>query len=90
MHTKLGYTFEIMELDDGFIAVPIGGEAGKFKGVIKLNETAADIFKLLESGVTESQIVSILSSEYDAPRDKIARDVRCCLDSFEQQGIVIS
>ena len=50
---KTKYRFEIMELDDGLVAVPVGAGAEQFQGVLKLNETAKSIIELLENETTE-------------------------------------
>ncbi len=78
-----------MELDNAYIAVPIGSGSEDFKGVIKLNETAAFIFKLLQDGATETMIVSSLCSEYRASKDLIVRDVHDYIEAFKQSGILI-
>jgi len=64
MRTKLKYEFENMELDDRIIAVPVGQDAKKFRGVVKLNESAVEIFELLKQETTEDEIVSVLEARY--------------------------
>lgn len=88
---KLKQNFETLELDDNVIAVPIGdGSWSKaFHGVIKLNETAAIIFELLQKGTAEEQIVDVLAQKYDVPREILTNDVTKCLESFRENGILI-
>lgn len=85
---RLKYQFEIMELNDQIIAVPIGEEASQFKGVVQLNETGAAIFRFLEEGLTEEQIVEALFREYDCPREQLASDVNKILTGFVDKGLV--
>lgn len=63
---KLKYTFEIMEMDDENIAVPVLESANKMMGVIKMNNTAMDIFEALKEETTEEEILASLVSKYDS------------------------
>ena len=49
---KLKIEFDIMELDDEWVGVPVGDNAQKFQGVLRLNEEACAIVKLLQSDTT--------------------------------------
>ena len=42
------------------MAVPIGSMAGKVQGLISLNDTAAEIWKILEEDHTEEEVVELL------------------------------
>ena len=44
-----------MNLDDGLVAVPVGEGAQQFQGVLKVNETAMAILKMLENDITEEE-----------------------------------
>lgn len=89
MHTKLKYAFETIAMDDTLIAVPVGDGAKEFHGVIKLNETAALILNLLKEDVSEDQISDAISEEYDAPMNVIKENVRQCLETFKERGILV-
>ena len=57
---KLKYTFESMELEDRIVTVPVGEGAQEFRGVIKLNDSALEIFELLKADTTEEAIAAEL------------------------------
>lgn len=57
---RLKYTFENMELDDRVVAVPVGDGAQEFRGIVKLNESAAEIFDLLKDETTEAAVIAEL------------------------------
>ena len=42
---KSKYKYEVISLDDGLVAVPIGDGTQQFHGVLKVNETAMAILK---------------------------------------------
>jgi len=53
-----------MGLDDQIIAVPVGDSAGEFRGVVRLNDSAAEIFELLKQETTEEAVVAALKERY--------------------------
>jgi len=87
MHLK--YKFEMMELGDQFVAVPVGEGAEHLHGVIKLNETAALIFKLLEEETTEKAIIQKLLTEYDIPEEVVTKDLSNYIQTFQEKDILV-
>lgn len=86
---RLKYQFETMNLEDQVVAVPVGADVNKFRGVVKLNETSAFIFGLLAEDTTEEAIVDAMEKEYDAPLSVITEDVRKIIAEFEEKGLLI-
>ena len=85
---KAKYSFEIMDLDDGLVAVPVGAGAEHFHGVLKVNETAVAILKLLTEDTTVDAIVDALMEEYTGEREQIAGYVREYIEKLTEEGIV--
>ena len=85
---KTKFSFEIMDLDDGLVAVPVGDSASQFHGVLKVNETAVAILKLLEKDTTEEAIVDTLLQEYSEDKEQIAGYVHEFVEKLIKEGIV--
>ncbi len=85
---RLKCDFEVMELNEEKIAVPVGDNASIFQGVIKLNETAAFILNLLKQETSEEAIVGALLSEYDADKETIEKDVKKYITKFTDMGLI--
>ena len=85
---KAKYCFEIMDLDDELVAVPIGEGADAFHGVLKVNETAAAILKIMEQDTTEERIVDSLMQEYDGEKTQIGVYVHEFIKDMIAKGIV--
>ena len=85
---KAKYDFEFMNLDDGLVAVPVGNDAAKFRGVLKINETAEKIIRLLANETTEEQIVDTILKEYNGEKEKISGYVHEFISKLIQEGIV--
>lgn len=85
---KLKYQFKLMELDDQIMAVPIGGD---MQGVLKLNESAADIIKLLEDEKTEeavcAELMKIYSSE-SSQDEEIKTFVHDYIAELDEAGLL--
>ena len=85
---KTKFSFEIMNLYDGLVAVPVGEGASQFHGVLKVNETAVAILKKLEQETTEEEIVKSLLEEYNGQKDEIAGYVHEFIGTLTKEGIV--
>ena len=85
---KAKYSFEIMDLDDGLVAVPVGNGAEQYRGVLKINETAASILDLLKQDTDESSIVDALLKEYSGDRETISNYVHDYIGKLIEEGIV--
>ncbi len=86
---KALFSFEVMELDDSMVAVPVGEGAHKFHGVLKVNETAAYILKLLSSDTTEEKIVDTLMEQYTGDRAEIEQYTHKFIEKLKTEGIVV-
>ena len=85
---KAKYSFEIMDLDDGLVAVPVGDGAEQFHGVLKVNESAVSILKLLEKETDEEKIVEALLEEYEGDKGSIACFVHGFVEKLKTEGVV--
>ena len=82
-----------MRLKNDFIAqvidgvqylVPVGAE--QFSGMLRNNKTAAFIVDCLKEETTEETVVDAMCEKYDAPREKIAEDVKGILSILRSVG----
>lgn len=81
---KLKDSFMTQDIDDTQFLVPVGAEA--FSGVVRSNKTAAFIVNCLKEDTTEERIVDAMCQKYDAPRERIAADVREVLNTLHKIG----
>lgn len=85
---KAKYCFEFMELDDSLVAVPVGGDSHLFNGVLKVNDTAVAILKLLEQDTNEKQIVKDILKDYEGDPEQIHQYIHEFLNELKSEGIV--
>lgn len=86
---KLRYTFEMVDMDGDMVAVPVGDDADQFKGLVKLNKSASEIFILLQEEKSEKEIIDILSERYPDNADEIAGFVEKYLKRLEDDYLLI-
>lgn len=86
-----------MKLKDGLLRHEIMGEAmlvptGKisetFNGIVKGNETAGFILKLLQDEHTQEELVQAVLEEYDAQEEIVKEDVARVLSELENAGLL--
>ena len=71
---RLKNDFIAQEIDGVQYLVPVGAE--QFSGMLRNNKTAAFIVDCLKEETTEETVVDAMCEKYDAPREKIAEDVK--------------
>ena len=85
---RLRYTFDILELDDSFIAVPVGKSAEEFSGVLKLNSSAKKILDLLDTDITEEKICESLCKEYPGQEECIKQYIIDVISKLRGSNII--
>ena len=85
---KLKCELGCVEIDDETIAVPVGDSAGIIKGVLRLNEGAAEIIDLLKEETTEESITEILCNKYSNSRDMLAGYVHNAVSQLRELGFI--
>jgi len=55
-----------------------------------LNEVGTRVWRLVDEGHSTSRIVEIVSSEYEADRDTIERDVARLIDDLHSRRLIVS
>lgn len=86
---KIREGFTIRQIGDDNIVVALGKAAEQFRGIIRLNETGAFLFKKIQSGVdTEDALCKALTDEYDVDAETAARDVDSYVSRLQQAGVI--
>jgi len=85
---KLKYTFATNPIGDEIVAVPVGKHAAEFRGILRVNEVAADILALLAEETTEEKIVESLAGSYDVPREKLTEDTQKFVARLREAGLL--
>lgn len=86
-----------MKIKDGFvlrrvldeaIVIASGKASHDFHGMVKLNDSAADIWEWISKGVSESDIAARLAEKYELPIDKANADTSAMISQMSEAGLL--
>ncbi|MBE7083345.1 MAG: PqqD family protein [Clostridiales bacterium] len=80
---KIKQGFILREVAGNYIVVAVGSAVKEFNGVINLNETGAFLWKRLQDGAEEEDLVQALLNEYDVEEELARKDVRSFIDKIQ-------
>ena len=93
---KLAVEMAIMNMDGEITAVAVGEDSGRFHGMLRLNEEAADIITILNlsrhhNGISFNNLVKSLQTKYqDTAPEEIAKFTEEFLEKLYQEGLLIA
>lgn len=85
---KLKSGFILREIAGSSIIVPVGDRVKEFNGVINLNDTGVFLWKLLEKGATEQELVEALLNEYEVEKEIAERDVNKLVSKLKEAKLL--
>ena len=87
---KLNNDFLIHDTGNGEMLIPVGEETKKFHGVIKLNETGAEIVHLLENDdLSMDALLNHFFEAYpDADKDEIKESVTAFINKLKEVNAI--
>ena len=84
---KLNDNFLTQTIDDSQVMVATGDS--DFNGIIRSNQTSAEIIDLLKEETTRDEIVDKMYAKYDASREEIASDVDMVINTLRKVGAIV-
>lgn len=85
---KISTDYVIREIAGEYIIVPTGKAAMKLNGMITVNETGVFLWKELQEGTTEEELVSAMCEEFDVDEVTARADVREFLEKLSAEEIL--
>lgn len=85
---KIKKGFVLRKVGDEQYAVATGEALKSFKGMLKLNETGAFIFTLLNDSVSIDEIVKKTTEEFDGNESEIRADAEAFIEKLRQIGVI--
>lgn len=84
---KLKKGFVLREVCGDYMVVPVGAASIDFKSVIRLNETGAFVWRLIEEGKSENEIAEEITTTYNIDKDTARDDVQRFMWCIQKAGI---
>ena len=88
MKIKEGYV--IRQVMGNYVVIATGEESRNFHGMVKLNETAANIWNYIAEGKSEDEIVAAMMNEYEVEEQQLRVDIKKTVEILVAQGLVES
>ena len=85
---KVKEDFILRKVSDSYIVVPVGDAVVDFSGMVNLNESGALLFKELQKGAQEDDLVKSLLDEYDVSEETARADVKIFISKVKDAGII--
>ena len=85
---KIKKNFVLREVAGTFLVVAVGDAVKDFNAIINLNETGAFLWKALEKGVTEDELVSLITKEYDIDETTARRDAKAFTQRLKEANLL--
>lgn len=71
---KIKEGFILRKVGSQYVAAATGKASEKFNGMLRLNESGAFAFRLLQEGIAEEGLVRRIVGEYDVSEEAARRD----------------
>lgn len=78
----------LREVADNYIVVAVGERVKEFNGLINLNSTGAFLWKKLENGAEEEDLVKALLDEYEIDEQTARKDVSLFVSKIKEAKLV--
>lgn len=86
---RISDQYMLRQVTDEYLVIPVGEAALKVKGLIGLSESGSLLYRRLQSGCTEEELVSALLAEYDIDAQTARADTLGFLEQMRRMGILI-
>jgi hypothetical protein len=85
---KIKEGFVLREVMGNYVVVAIGEASRNFRGMIKLNATAADIWNCISKGMDEAGIYDALFDKYEVDGEVLRADIRSTVETLRANGLL--
>lgn len=85
---KIKQGFVLKSIADSHIVVPLGSQVVDFSSIIKLTDTGAFLWSLLDSDTTLDELVSALTDEYDVDVATAIHDVDAFITKLKDADLL--
>lgn len=86
---KIKEGFVMREVANQKMLIATGKASESFRGMIKLNDSAASIFKMLQEGLSSEQITDKIANTYAVSKDDAKNDIESLITVLKDAGVII-
>lgn len=85
---KTNNNFIFRTIADEHLLIPVGEAAVHTKGLIALSESGALLYRRLQGGCAQDDLIAALTAEYNVSEEEAARDIETFLDQMRQLNML--
>lgn len=85
---KIKEGFQLCEVGDSCIIIAMGDSAMNMSGLTTLNETGVYLWKRIESGKSEDEILAEMTKDYEIDMDTAKADFKEFCDKLKGAGFL--
>ena len=85
---KIKRNFILREVAGTYLVVAVGEAVKNFNAVINLNETGAFLWRAIEKGSTEEELVDLIIGEYEVEKAIAERDVSAFVQKLKEANLL--
>ena len=85
---KIKEGFVLRRVLDEAVVVAVGKASREFHGMVKLNDSGADIWQWVSEGKTEEETALCLAEKYELAQEKARADVKSMLSQMLAAGLM--
>ena len=85
---KLKENLVLREVAGSWVVLPIAENVLEFNGMLSLNESGVELWRLLEKGNSREELVAYLTENYEVDYDQASADVGEFIDTLEKAGCI--
>lgn len=81
-------SYEIIDIADEYMAIPVGKDAQSIHGIITLSEPAAFLLKNMKIDRSTDELVELLMCEYEVDLSEASKDVNRFIRELKEIGLI--
>ena len=79
--------FLLKKVGNEYMIIPTNNSKVLMNKIFNINEVGADIYKILENGLSVAEAIDELLKEYDIDKDTLTNDVLEFVEELRKRGI---
>ena len=85
---KIKDGFELREIADNYVVIPVESKVVDFSSMIMLNEVSAFLWLQLLEDKSENDLLKAVLSEYDVDKETAASDIKVFINELVAAGVI--
>jgi hypothetical protein len=86
---KISEDFVLRQVANTWVVLPLKADTVDFNGMVRLNDSGAMLWKLLEQGASREELLQAMTEQYNVSREQAAQDLDEFIGILKQVGCLV-